>query len=76
MVLAVGMSASRFRETGSVTAARCVVAQDAAIDVDPLALPKAFVGAEEERPVPHDRSAQVGAELIAAEQRLRRGRLG
>ena len=50
------------------------VAQDAAVDVDPLALPESFVGHEEERAVLHDRSAERGAELVALERRLARRR--
>ena len=52
-----------------------IVAQDTAVDVDPLALPRSLVGAEKESAVPDERSAQIAAELIAAEQRLGRGRL-
>ncbi len=50
------------------------VAQRPGVQVDRLLMPQALVAAEEEHLVLRDRSAEVGAELLAVEDRLRRRR--
>jgi hypothetical protein len=50
------------------------VAQDAAVEVEALALAQALVAQEEEGLVLEDRAAEVHAELVAVERRLRLAR--
>src|SRR5207247_2066478 len=58
------------RGAGVAEASPLGVAQDAAVEVELLALPQALVGDEEERLVLRDGTAQVGPELVPLEGRL------
>ena len=48
--------------------------QRSGVEVDGLQMAKAFITEEEERPISHNRSAEVDAELLAVEHRLGRRR--
>ena len=71
-----GCSGSRLFATGSVTAARCASLSTPLLKSTPCALAQALVAGEEEGLVLHDRAAEVDAELVAVERRLRRSAPG
>ena len=69
-----GISSINFAITGSVADARSRVAEDEAVQVEPLPMAQPLVREEEESLVLDDRAAQIAAKQIALEGRRLRWR--